>query len=123
MSQTDVTPAGTGVRHVVLFTWVDGVTPAQIDALKQGLAGMPVAIPEIRDYRFGADLGVNPLPFVMAVMIAASASFSTPFGYQTNMMVYGLGGYRMTDYLRFGLPMNALLFITAMVIIPWVWPL
>jgi len=68
-------------------------------------------------------LGADTTPFVMAVMIAASASFSTPFGYQTNMMVYGLGGYRMTDYLRFGLPMNALLFITAMVIIPWVWPL
>jgi len=67
-------------------------------------------------------LGADTTPFVMAVMIAASASFSTPFGYQTNMMVYGLGGYRMTDYLRFGLPMNALLFITAMVIIPRVWP-
>jgi len=67
-------------------------------------------------------LGTDTTPFVMAVMIAASASFSTPFGYQTNMMVYGLGGYRMTDYLRFGLPMNALLFVTAMVIIPRVWP-
>ncbi len=67
-------------------------------------------------------LGVSPLPFVMAVMIAASASFSTPFGYQTNLMVYGLGGYRMTDYLRFGLPMNLLVFLTAMLIIPQVWP-
>lgn len=67
-------------------------------------------------------LSVSPLPFVMAVMIAASASFSTPFGYQTNLMVYGLGGYRMTDYLRFGLPMNLLVFLTAMLIIPQVWP-
>jgi len=67
-------------------------------------------------------LGADTTPFVMAVMIAASASFSTPFGYQTNMMVYGLGGYRMTDYLRFGLPLNVLLFVTAMVIIPRVWP-
>lgn len=68
MSQTDVTPAGTGVRHVVLFTWVDGVTPAQIDALKQGLAGMPALIPHIRDYRFGADLGINPGNAAFAVV-------------------------------------------------------
>ena len=67
-------------------------------------------------------LGVSPLPFVMAVMIAASASFSTPFGYQTNLMVYGLGGYRMTDYLRFGLPLNFLVFVASLMIIPRVWP-
>jgi len=73
-------------------------------------------------WKAATGLDVDTTPFVMAVMIAASASFSTPFGYQTNMMVYGLGGYRMTDYLRFGLPMNLLLFITAMVIIPRVWP-
>jgi len=73
-------------------------------------------------WKAATGLDVDTTPFVMAVMIAASASFSTPFGYQTNMMVYGLGGYRMTDYLRFGLPMNLLLFITAMLIIPRVWP-
>ncbi len=67
-------------------------------------------------------LGVDPMPFVIAVMIAASASFSTPFGYQTNLMVYGLGGYRITDYLRFGLPLNLFLFLIAMLIIPRVWP-
>ncbi len=68
MSQTDVTPAETGVRHAVLFTWIDGVTPEQIDALKQGLARLPVAIPEIRDYRFGADLGINPGNAAFAVV-------------------------------------------------------
>lgn len=67
-------------------------------------------------------LGVDPMPFVIAVMIAASASFTTPFGYQTNLMVYGLGGYRMIDYLRFGLPMSLILLITSMLIIPRVWP-
>lgn len=67
-------------------------------------------------------LGCSPMPFVIAVMIAASASFSTPFGYQTNMMVYSVGGYRLTDYLRFGLPLNMIVFVISMLIIPKVWP-
>lgn len=51
-------------------------------------------------------LGVAPEPFVIAVMMAASASFATPLGYQTNMMVFGPGGYRFTDFMKVGLPMN-----------------
>ncbi|MEX0825062.1 MAG: SLC13 family permease [Pirellulaceae bacterium] len=65
----------------------------------------------------------NTMPFVIAVMIAASAGFSTPFGYQTNLMVYGVGGYRFTDYLRFGIPLNLIVFVVAMVVIQWAWPL
>lgn len=67
-------------------------------------------------------LGCNEMPFIIAVMVAASASFSTPFGYQTNMMVYGVGGYKLTDYLRFGMPMNLIVFVISMLIIPAVWP-
>jgi di/tricarboxylate transporter len=67
-------------------------------------------------------LGVNTAPFVIAVMIAASASFLTPSGYQTNLMVYGAGGYRVTDYLRFGLPLSLVVFAVAMVVIPRYWP-
>ncbi|MCD0461954.1 SLC13 family permease [Roseiconus lacunae] len=67
-------------------------------------------------------LGVNETPFVIAVMIAASASFLTPFGYQTNLMVYTVGGYRVSDYLRFGLPLSLLVFVVAMVMIPWQFP-
>lgn len=67
-------------------------------------------------------LDCSPLPFVLAVMVAASASFSTPFGYQTNMMVYSVGGYKLTDYLRFGLPLNVIVFVLSMLIIPQVWP-
>ena len=66
---------------------------------------------------------VSETPFVIAVMIAASASFLTPFGYQTNLMVYGVGGYRVTDYLKFGLPLSMIVFAVAMVVIPNVWPL
>lgn len=68
-------------------------------------------------------IGVDETPFVLAVMIAASASFLTPFGYQTNLMVYGVGGYRMSDYVRFGLPLSLIVFAVAMVVIPIAWPL
>ncbi|MDN3556579.1 SLC13 family permease [Halomonas maura] len=67
-------------------------------------------------------LGVSPMPFVVAVMFAASASFLTPIGYQTNLMVYGPGGYRVSDYLRVGAPLNLLSAVVAMVLIPLVWP-
>ncbi|QDT01909.1 Sodium-dependent dicarboxylate transporter SdcS [Rubripirellula lacrimiformis] len=70
-----------------------------------------------------AGLGCDPAPMIMAVMIAASASFLTPFGYQTNMMVYGVGGYRVSDYLKFGMPLSLIVFVVAMTVIPIVWPL
>jgi di/tricarboxylate transporter len=68
-------------------------------------------------------LEANPTPFVITVMIAASASFITPFGYQTNLMVYGVGGYRFFDYVRFGLPLSIIVFMVTMLIVPQVWPL
>ena len=67
-------------------------------------------------------LGVNPMPFIICIMIGASASFSTPIGYQTNMMVYGPGGYRFGDYLRFGIPLNILIGIVAVSLAPLIWP-
>ncbi|MCA9136384.1 MAG: SLC13 family permease, partial [Planctomycetales bacterium] len=67
-------------------------------------------------------LGVSELPFVIAVMIAASASFVSPFGYQTNLMVYTVGGYRVSDYLRFGLPLSLIVFAVAVMVIPWAFP-
>lgn len=67
-------------------------------------------------------LGVDPRPFVIAVCIAASAAFATPIGYQTNTYVYGVGGYRFTDFLKFGLPLNAICFVIAFYVIPAVWP-
>lgn len=68
-------------------------------------------------------LALEFMPFAVAIAFAASASLSTPIGYQTNLMVYGPGGYRFGDYLRFGLPLNIILAVTAMLIIPTVWPL
>ncbi|MCA8986223.1 MAG: SLC13 family permease [Planctomycetaceae bacterium] len=67
-------------------------------------------------------LSVNQMPFVMAVMMAASAGFATPIGYQTSLMVYGPGGYRFSDYLRFGIPLDLLLMVICVVLIPVIWP-
>jgi di/tricarboxylate transporter len=65
----------------------------------------------------------DPRPFVMTLVFAASASFMTPIGYQTNMMVYGPGGYKFSDYIRVGLPMNLILWALAVILVPIFWPL
>ncbi len=70
-----------------------------------------------------AGLGVSFLPFAVTIMVAASASFATPIGYQTNLMVYGVGGYHFKDYLYFGIPLTLLVGIVTVIIVPWVWHL
>jgi di/tricarboxylate transporter len=69
-----------------------------------------------------AGAGLDPRPFVVAVMLAGSASFATPIGYQTNTFVYQAGGYRFTDFLRVGLPMNLLALLVSVFLIPRFWP-
>jgi len=71
----------------------------------------------------GAALGIDPRPLVVAVMVAASASFATPIGYQTNMLVYGPGGYKFTDFMRVGIPLNLSVGLLASIVIPFIWPL
>ncbi len=68
-------------------------------------------------------LEANFATFAICIMMAASASFSTPIGYQTNLMVYGPGGYRFTDYFRIGIPMNLLMALITLLIAPLIWPL
>jgi di/tricarboxylate transporter len=77
----------------------------------------PIAIATARS------LGVNPEAFLVAVMFAASTSFATPIGYQTNTMIYGPGGYKFSDYARVGLPLNLLLIPLAPWVITWFFPL
>lgn len=67
-------------------------------------------------------LGVSPMPFFVVICIAASASFATPIGYQTNLIVQGIGDYKFTDFLRVGLPLNLITFIVSMILIPLIWP-
>ena len=69
-----------------------------------------------------ADMQFDPRPFIFGVCFAASASFSTPVGYQTNLMVYGPGGYRFSDYMKTGIPLALTFWILAILIIPTIWP-
>ena len=69
-----------------------------------------------------ASFGFDPKPFIFAVCYAASASFITPVGYQTNLMVYGPGGYRYSDYIKVGLPLGIILWIVSVTVIPMIWP-
>lgn len=75
----------------------------------------PVCIETARIY------DIEPRPFLMALALAASASFMTPIGYQTNMMVYGPGGYRFGDFFKFGAPLNLILGVVAVILVPRIW--
>lgn len=66
-------------------------------------------------------LGVDPKPFFVVVCIAASAAFSTPIGYQTHLIVQGVGGYKFTDFVKVGLPLNLIVFLISVFLIPYIW--
>ena len=69
-----------------------------------------------------SQLGVSPTPFFVVICMAASASFSTPIGYQTNLIVQGIGNYKFTDFVRIGLPLNIITFLISIFLIPLIWP-
>ncbi len=69
-----------------------------------------------------ASFGVDYMPFIITIIMAASASFSTPIGYQTNLMVYGPGGYKFTDFTKIGLPLNLMIAAITIFLVPLIWP-
>jgi di/tricarboxylate transporter len=77
----------------------------------------PIAI------QLAQSLGVDPRPFVVAVMFSATLAFGTPVGYQTNMMVYGPGGYKFLDFTKIGVPLNIITWVLCSALIPVIWPL
>ena len=81
-----------------------------------GVLMFPIAMAVAQDGQ------VHYLPYVMSVMVGASAGFITPIGYQTNLMVYGPGGYRWIDYIRFGTPLSILVGIVTILLVPRIWP-
>ena len=113
-------PLMQGLSPWLLLLAVYGLTSVLTELVSNNAVGViltPIAI------GLGLSLGVDPRPLVVAVMIGASASFATPIGYQTNTLVYGPGGYRFTDFLRIGLPLNVVMAVIICVVIPFFFPL
>ena len=107
--------------HPVLVVWIvyllTSILTEMVSNNAVAVVMTPVAI------GLATALGVDARPLVVAVMIAASASFATPIGYQTNTLVYGPGGYKFSDYILIGLPLNISVGILASLFIPYFWPL
>src|SRR5690625_3387368 len=69
-----------------------------------------------------ASTSTDFMPYVMVIMFAASASFATPIGYQTNLMVYGTGGYKLSEFLQIGIPLNLIISLITIFLVPIIWP-
>lgn len=87
-----------------------------VTAKAAGVLVLPIALETAHD------LGVSPMPFGVAVIVAAAACFATPIGFQTNLMVFGPGGYRYADFIRIGVPLSILIWLTSLTLIPVIWP-
>ncbi|MCE2522353.1 MAG: SLC13 family permease [Rhodobacteraceae bacterium] len=107
--------------HPVLVVWaVYMLTSVLTELISNNAVAVvmtPIAI------GVAAALGVDPRPLVITVMVAASASFATPIGYQTNTLVYGPGGYSFADFIKVGLPLNLCIGILTSLLVPLFWPL
>ena len=115
-----VAPLLTGLPPVLVVWFIFLLTSVLTELVSNNAVAVvvtPVAI------GLADALGVDARPLVVAVMVAASASFSTPIGYQTNTLVYGPGGYSFSDFMKIGIPLNLSIGVISALLIPIVWPL
>jgi len=106
------------LKPIVMLACVYLVTTLLTEVLTNNAAAVLIAV---ISFGIAESLDVSVRPFLIAVAVAASASFATPIGYQTNTYVYGAGGYKFTDFLKIGIPLNILYFIGSMIVIPLFW--
>ena len=114
-----ITPHLTGLPPFAMVFVVYGMASVLTEMVSNNAVAViltPIAI------GLAQSLGIDPRPLVVAVMFGASASFATPIGYQTNTLVFGPGGYRFTDFLRIGVPLNLLMMVVMSAIIPLFFP-
>ncbi|HEY9233945.1 MAG TPA: SLC13 family permease, partial [Phenylobacterium sp.] len=110
-----IRPFGPLAALIILY----GVTLVATEFLSNAAVAVllaPVAV------ALAESLGVDPRPFLVGVMMAASAAFATPFGYQTNVLVFQVGGYSYMDFVRVGAPLNLVTYVAAMIAIPIFFP-
>ena len=106
------------LQNLIMLAFIYIITSAFTEFLSNNAA---VALMVPISLGISATLGIDPRPLVIGSCIAASASFATPIGYQTNTYVYGVGGYKFSDFTRVGLPLNLICFIITVSIVPIVW--
>lgn len=119
LALTDAMVAWGGDSPWVQLAIIYGVTMVLTELITNNAAAQlmfPLAMATV------TRLNVNYMPFAAAIMIAASMGFATPFGYQTNLMVYGPGGYKFSDYLRVGIPLDLVMMAVTVALAPLVWP-
>ena len=124
-----------GLGDVIAGGLVNGMSPLGTMGALAGALIATMALTELISNNAAAALmfpialstanavGADPTPFVVTIMIGASLSFLTPIGYQTNLLVYGLGNYRFSDYTRLGIPLNLISVILTLILVPRVFPL
>jgi len=100
------------------LSMVRRLTGARIKRFDRSAAATLITIAMV----VAGSLGVNGMPFAITVMVGASCSFISPMGYQTNLMVYGPGGYKFTDFVKIGIPMSIVVGIITIILAPVVWP-
>jgi di/tricarboxylate transporter len=126
-----VTGSGLSANVADLLTRIGGGNPyIALSVVFLGCIAMDTMITNVASAVFmfpigmamAANLGVNGMPFAITVMVGASCSFISPMGYQTNLMVFGPGGYKFTDFVKMGVPLTIVVGIIAIVLAPVVWP-